>query len=132
MEHEKQLENDMLAAANAVDVNNMRNGGFINIQPLVQLPISGSMKMHLSTLLDNNPIKDLSGILSSPDDTPLQSAAIEGLYDFLLHQNTHTHQFNVVDFEDIRFVLFDDVKYCIVFKTEFTEKVYSIIDQHIF
>lgn len=134
MGHEKQLEDDMLAAANDVDMNNIRkgSGGFINIKELSQLPLSWSMKMHLSYLLDNNPVKDMSGILSSPDDTPLQSAAIEGLYDFLLHKNEFTRQFNIVDFEDIRFVLFDTDKYCIAFKTEFADKVHSIIDQHIF
>lgn len=140
MGHDKEQEDEMMSAANSVDMNNVRKT-FIKFSKLCEMNVSHSVSEMLAGLLNDDVINIIGLQTRHSWDTPLQSAAIEGLHDFLfLKTNTPVrvevkgYDCFTIEYEGIKFVLceFHPSIYYVLFQRQFEMDVHQIIDQHIF
>lgn len=137
--HEQQIENDMLKAANTVDTSKTKS--LIKFHKLCEMNIPYTTAEELSQLFPDDQVNIIGLQTHHSWDTPLQSATIEGLHDFLFLKTTlpvRVDKFGfdcfTVEYEGVKFVLCitDPHIYTVLFQRKNESEVDRIIYHEVF
>jgi len=137
---QQEYEKDMMRAANTVDMNHI-NKSLIKFNKLCEMNIPYTTAEELSGLFPDDQLNVIGLQTHHSWDTPLQSATIEGLHDFLSINGTSSNKIDKFEFEcftldyaDVKFVICRTIPniYTVLFQRKNESEVDRIIYHEVF